>query len=295
MRRFALAAALLIALAAVSGAGAEDGNSARASRRAAAIGEQFTLTIEVLTAPDATVEIDPAAPAWRGVEVVRLLSAGKRTEGDRVRHVLTLTVAAFAPGEIAFEPVVSVIASGSVTRLQLPAVALRVASSLAPDDPLELTPLPPPAAIGGAESPFLRPAIALGVLALAVVLGGLVTAAVRSRRNRPLPFEPERAVPQPVLLDEAEALIDRDPIAAYRKLGLLVRAALGERYRFPARALTTTELGRRMEAAGVDRWQARLVTGLLQECDAVVYAGYRPASERRHADLTMAREIVEAG
>jgi hypothetical protein len=37
------------------------------------------------------------------------------------------------------------------------------------------------------------------------------------------------------------------------------------------------------------------VGGLLEECDAVVYAGYRPASERRLADLNMAREILEAG
>ena len=49
-----------------------------------------------------------------------------------------------------------------------------------------------------------------------------------------------------------------------------------------------------MEASGVDRWQTRLVGGFLEECDAVVYAGYLPAAERRQADLTMAREIVES-
>jgi hypothetical protein len=48
-----------------------------------------------------------------------------------------------------------------------------------------------------------------------------------------------------------------------------------------------------MEAAGVDRWQARLVRGLLENCDAVVYSGYLPALDRRHADLNIAREIVE--
>jgi hypothetical protein len=48
-----------------------------------------------------------------------------------------------------------------------------------------------------------------------------------------------------------------------------------------------------METSGADRFAARLVGGLLEECDSVVYAGYRPAAERRRADLTMAREIVE--
>ena len=97
----------------------------------------------------------------------------------------------------------------------------------------------------------------------------------------------------PPTLTGAEGLIDSDPVGAYRTLSSVVRGALGSKYGFPASSLTTPELKRRMESAGVDRWQARLVGGLLEECDAVVYAGYRPAGERRNADLNMAREIVE--
>ena len=48
-----------------------------------------------------------------------------------------------------------------------------------------------------------------------------------------------------------------------------------------------------MDEGGIDRFQGKLAGNLLEECDAVVYAGYRPAAERRHADLTMARELVE--
>jgi hypothetical protein len=44
---------------------------------------------------------------------------------------------------------------------------------------------------------------------------------------------------------------------------------------------------------GVDRWQVRVAGGLLAQCDAVVYARYRPAAERADADLTAAYEIVE--
>ena len=47
-----------------------------------------------------------------------------------------------------------------------------------------------------------------------------------------------------------------------------------------------------MSAAGVDGWEERMARELLRECDAVVYAGYRPAVERRVADLRIAREIV---
>jgi hypothetical protein len=48
-----------------------------------------------------------------------------------------------------------------------------------------------------------------------------------------------------------------------------------------------------MVDSGVDRWQARLVGGLLRECDAIVYAGYLPASARADGNLTTAYEIVE--
>ena len=102
------------------------------------------------------------------------------------------------------------------------------------------------------------------------------------------------SLPLKLLAGGAGALLDSDPVAAYRALAFAVRRHLAEQYGFPARALTASELERRMEAEGLDRWQARLVAGLLENCDAVVYAGYRPAPERRRHDLTMAREIVEA-
>ena len=72
-----------------------------------------------------------------------------------------------------------------------------------------------------------------------------------------------------------------------------MRSYLTDRFGFPAFALTTTELQERMVRQGLDRWQARLVGGLLNQCDAVVYASYRPARERADADLTAAYEIVE--
>jgi hypothetical protein len=108
---------------------------------------------------------------------------------------------------------------------------------------------------------------------------------------------PEEAPPGVAVpdLSYAAALLESDPVTAYRTLSSAVRRHLGDQYGFPAIALTARELERRMEAEGVGRWEARLVGGLLENCDAVVYAGYRPASERRRADLTMAEEIVGAG
>lgn len=80
----------------------------------------------------------------------------------------------------------------------------------------------------------------------------------------------------------------------YRLIAACVRRYLTERFGFPAVALTSGELSGRMEAQGVERWPARLITGLLSECDAVAYARYLPAPARIEADNAMAYEIIDA-
>ncbi len=295
MRIAAAFVALLCAVLGVAVAAAEDGDSATVSRAEARIGDQLRLVLEVVTAPNATVEVDPGSPAWAGVEVVQVESVGSVPRGDQVLHRIQLVVAAFVPGERSFRPAVNVVSGSEVTPRLLPTVKLTVLSTLPADAPLELSTLPPPSGISGAESPFLRPGIVAAVVGGALVAALLIflagRAVVRALRRRPA--AEALPAPTPVDIDGAASLIDSDPVRAYRTLASIVRNLLAHRYGFPAFALTTAELQRRMEAEGVDRWQSRLVGGLLQECDAVVYAGYRPAAERRQADINMAREIVE--
>lgn len=291
----AVLAAAAVALALVFPASADGGDTATLSRFSALIGQQMVLTLEVVTPRGATVDVDPAAPSWNGIDVIRVDSQKVRDNGDQSIHTLTVVVAPFVTGEIAFAPSVLVTASAASTSRLLPGVQLTVTPTLGPNDKLELSPLPAPQAIGGAESPVLKPGLVAGFAAALLVIGtgGFVAlrAIARRRRREPLPAPTPLPVPD---LGGAEALMEADPVAAYRKLASSVRAVISERYGLAAYALTTGELQGRMEARGIDRWQARLVGGLLQECDAVVYAGYRPADERRQADLTMAREIVEA-
>ncbi len=131
----------------------------------------------------------------------------------------------------------------------------------------------------------------LALLLFARLALGLVVRfrrARRSRRREPIPTPATGAA-----IDLAGGLLSSDIAEAYRLIAQAVRADLSQRFSFPAPALTTVEIGERLTAAGADRWQTRLVSGLLEECDSVVYAGYRPAAERIDADLAMAREILE--
>lgn len=290
----AVVAALAVALPAFA---QEPGDRVDLAATASRIGEQHRLVIEVVTPPGATVEVDPGAAGWNDIQIVHVSPATITPEGERVRQRIELTIAPFRTGEQTFTPAVNIVDGAEITPRVLPAASWTVATTLPPGAPLELSPLPAPAAIAGAEPPWLRPAIAGGAAAGVALVAAAVWLLVRRTGRRPVPAAarlPDDLVPAPSLLG-AERLIAHDPVSAYRQLASIVRSHIARQYGFPAYALTTGELERRMESQGVDRWQARLVGGLLQECDSVVYAGYLPAIERREADLTMAREIVRGG
>lgn len=291
-----LCAAALTALVVVP-AFAQEGDSASSATPSTRIGDRFVVTLEVETEPGATVEVDPLAPTWQGVQLVEIQSTEAVQEQGRVVHRLELVMAAFDPGELELTPAVLITRDGLVTRRELPAFPLTVLTTLpAGTEPVLIDP-PRPLAIGGEQSPWLVPAVVAGIAFAVLVLGFAgfqLYRFVSSRPPKPAPpaAEPGRAW-EPGELPPVEGLL-ADPVRAYRALSATIRESLTSRYGFPARSLTTRELVTRMQTEGVDRWQARLVTGLLENCDSVVYAGYYPAPDRRRADHTMAVEILEA-
>ncbi len=290
----ATAAGLACLLGSASVAFAEDGDSAQTTRSDSEIGEQFTITLAVVAPPAATVELDPANPSWAGVEIVRVVSQESVPANGQSIHTFEVVVAGFLPGVGEIQPAVTIIESGVGTPRLLPPLRIAIFSTLAADAPLELSPLAPAISVEGAESPFLKPAIfGGGALAIMLTALGIMLTGRWVNARRPVkvadPGEELVLVPD---LGRAEQLLDLDPVGAYKTLAATVRNVISERYGVPAASLTAREIQGRMESSGVDRWQARLVAGLLQECEQVVYAGYRPAAERRRADLSMAQEII---
>ncbi|MEO8539467.1 MAG: hypothetical protein ABI577_06970 [bacterium] len=293
MKRLAALALTILAVAALSGTAARAEDEVRLSRNAALVGEHIAMTVRITAPTGATVELTPGNPSWAGVELVSIESVNQVNQAEGVLWLFQAQIAPFAPGPIAFAPTAAIIRGADSQNVALPAVSLDVVRSLAADAPLELTPLAPPVGIAGAESPWLRPGVALGVLAGCALLAAFLWLAGRAavrRLRRPSAGTPVPQLPQTLV--GAEQILHSDPVAAYRLMSHVVKMELERRYGVRATALTTTELKRRLETGG-ERWEARLVSGLLEECDSVIYAGYRPAAERREADLTMAREIVE--
>lgn len=267
------------------------------------VGDRIALTIVVehddgLTpaAPDATSAFGPFEVL--AAEPPRVRSLG----GGRTETAFVFTVAAFGTGSLEVPPVTSAYEdAGTPATVNTPAIPVTVSSVIpAGESPTDVRDLKPQLDVPGGVPAYLTPTLIVVAAAAVAGLTTLLALAVRRRRQRPAPSPP---VTLPAPEDEARAELERiaglglpdggDHKEHYRLLGGCVRRYLAGRYGFPALALTTAELGGQMVGLGVDRWQARLVSSLLQECDDVRYGQYVPAAARADADLTAAFEIVE--
>jgi hypothetical protein len=261
----------------------------------------YVVTIEADAGIDVSL-IQSSLPAV--VEVVDAPVTSSRPIGDgRVRITLTFLLAPFAPGDIDLPPITiryfgQNLGGGD---LQTPPSQLSVASVL-PAEPAFPPPrdLKPQAVIGAPEPGWVLPALAASLATLAIV-SLLLFLRLRIVNQRAAYVAPP-VIDETPAEDRARTVLDTtgsgfslggDYVEYYSSIGVTVRRYLTERYGFPAFALTTRELESEMLKRGLDRWQVRVASGLLEQCDSVVYAHYRPAAERADADLTAAYEIVE--
>ncbi len=299
MNRIAATMVLILTLAVfgVTGAAhAEDGDVSVDVPVSLAVGEPFIIRFEVRTAETAKVTLDAGNASWGSFEVLREVSHDIDISGVGALHRFEVLLAPFEFGLVAVAPSVTVTGSDEDTSRTLAPVSVVVASTLPAEAPLELSPLSSPGVADGRQSPWLVPWLIGGSIVGAVAAIATIALLARGlRRAWRLPeseLNPAEEVAEAIPLDRAEGLLDDDPVGAYRVIGRAVRRALSEAYALPVASMTTDELHHRLEPGGVDSWVVRMATDLLEQCDAVVYAGYRPASERRRGDLAVAGEIL---
>jgi len=309
MRACILAAlCVLIAIATPVTAAAQQRAPVRAvatlSANSVALGERLRLVVTVLHPADVLVSVEPPTrtATLQLVEVGPRPDTPLRAATTEVASRFEYTIAAFALGDTQLPPLVVswLDAAGDTGEVQTAPPPFLVAATSAPTD-TTLRPLKPQLEVAGAPPEWRRPAAAAGAasLLLLVVAVGVRWWRARVRPVRlgiPAPVEADaEAVARQQLdaLGAAQPLLHGDYDTYYGTIAAVVRDYLQARFGFNARALTTTELQRHMVALGVERWQARLVSGLLDRCDAAVYAGRRPDPISADHDLTVAFEIVE--
>ncbi len=312
MTRAALAvAALALAVLAVVGALAVAPASAqRASPlelrvevtpRTATLGDRVRITIIATHAEPLLLTADPPS---RGdeLQLIEALPPETVTLPDgSLQTEIAFTVAAFTLGAQDAGPlrVFWLRQDGSSGEVQAIPPTFEVASALL-DDSGALRPLKPQAAFGEPPPAWVRPAVVGGALLALALLAALAVRWLRRRTPAPAP-PPEQLdlAPETFAQRRLEALAASGALARgeyerfYGTLSIVLRDYLAARFSFNAPALTTPELDRSMGGHGVERWQARLAGGLLERCDAAVYAGRHPDPGSADHDLTVAFEIID--
>lgn len=275
---------------------------ASVDRATVTLGDRITFTITVHLPPGTQITPLGDTQAFGPFDILERHAPQERTLGDGQRELtMTFVVAAFrATGKLALPELVMPYqqADGSRGLVRIPAVAITVHSVLPDQPPPDIRDLKPQLTVPGAPSRAPYYGAAAGAAAVVALLGGILV--WRLRRAKPpvvaptLPLLPEDVARSELDRIAALNLLEKGDVCTYHQLlARVIRRYLSDRYTFPAFAMTTTELEAQMVGRGVDRWQARLAFGLLRECDAVVYAGYRPAYARADGNLTTAYEIVE--
>jgi hypothetical protein len=263
------------------------------------VGDHVTLTVIVEHEDGATVEPPGFGAEYGNFDLIEIGEPRESDAGESRRTTLTYTLTAFRTGTATLPPLsVTVRESSGEDVLRTPPISIDVESVLAPGD-TTLNPLKPQLEIAEPAPTPLLPAAYVAAFAALTALGYVLVR--RAIDARPLPVPP--APPPPpspasaarAALDEiaASGIAATDPAAYYAGIAATVRRYLGARFRFPAEALTRRELPADMAGAGIDRWPARLTVNLLEQCDAVEFAGFRPAPERAESDLTAAYEIID--
>jgi hypothetical protein len=270
------------------------------------VGDRVRVTVTLTLPADAQVTLQDLETQFGDLDLLLVGLPQDTLLPDGRREVKAVyEVAAFRVGttEVPALSLTARLPDGSTTTVSTSPLPINVQSVIpAGENPTEVRDLkaqvsfPVVSGINGRTLALIAAAVAL-VLALMLLL---LRRLLRPRATIvPLPAPP----PSP----EATARAELDRIAALglvekgelKQLHILlaacIRRYLTARYHFPAFAMTTTELRRRMEQYGVGRWQARLVAGLLTESDAVNFAQYVPAGARCEQNLEMAYQIVDAG
>ena len=266
------------------------------------VGDQIGLRISITHHVQTRVLFPDLRDKLGGLEVIRSSpeDVTRYPNGTQVT-VFRYVITGFVPGKYALPPITAdyIAPDGTQGEVITNGLSAEIVSVLTNPETEQLRDIKPPVEIPRLPIPYAR-IVATVMLALATI--GLLMIAIL----RLLAYQPPRVLrPAPPARPEVAArtalarLARREIRTAadmqdyFTGISLTIRTYLDQRFRLDAAASTTAELRRVLIERELDPWQARIITGLLEECDASKWAHYQPDKARAARALTMALEIVD--
>jgi hypothetical protein len=270
--------------------------------QAVTVGQRTRLVVTVRHAQELIITVEKPAQTAQDLDLVSADPGITQFDaaGPDATTTYSFVIAAFALGSVQPGPirVAWLRADGTTGAITVQPPALNVVPTRAANDE-QLRPMKSQVGVPGAPPAWERLAIPGGVLVALAGVAGLTLIWLRRRRSRTVEYVPPDVSAERRAREQLDGLVVPSRNASeryqhfYGAISYAVREYLQARFGFNATALTTRELEQRMVDRGVGRWQARLVSGLLDRCDAAVYAHDYPDPASADHDLTLAYEVVE--
>ncbi|MDE2746515.1 MAG: hypothetical protein OXI41_11115 [Chloroflexota bacterium] len=252
------------------------------------VGDPVEIRVSVIHEAGARVLMDGSVVQMGGMEP----SAPVITEVSETETLVVFQTRAFASGRFDVElPAIPIQrADRSLSELRLRQAAITITSVL--DGQSEPRPITGPDLLQG-DDRTLTPWI-VGIIGIG--LGFVLARLLRRRYRRPAVVagiaDGEIAMSESVTFELDAAL---EPAEQCRRLSTAVRSRLGEDWSLPASALTSSEIGPALAAAGAPGAVVLRVTRLLEACDRAQFGGELPTTDRLSGYVQLAEAIWADG
>ncbi len=252
------------------------------------VGDPVAVRVTITHAPGDAIAMDASLVEMGAMEP----SAPLITEISETQTLVVFRTRAFTTGsfEVDLPSIPIRRADGRLDEVALGPVLISVASVLTGD--AQARPNTAPDLLeseGRSFTPWIVAIIGIGL--------GFVAARVARQyaRRSAVPASEPAAVsgPGPAVTFEMDGSLEA--AEQCRRLATSVRARLGRDWSLPATALTASEIGPALSAAGAPGVVALRATRLLEACDRVQFGGERPTPERLQGYLQLAEAIWEDG
>ena len=252
------------------------------------VGDPVEIQVLITHEPGSRVLIDASVVQMGGMEP----SAPLITEVSETETLVVFRTRAFGAATFELElPRIPIQRTDqSLTEVALPPVSITISSVL--DGESAPRPITDPDLLQAGRRTFTPLIVAI----IGIGLGFALARVIRRRYRRAAELAGSDGADEPVAGRASFEMDDSLGMAEQcRQLASSVRSRLGEDWSLPASALTSSEIGPALAAAGAPGVVVLRVTRLLEACDRVQYGGERPTPERLNGYVQLAEAIWTDG